>query len=77
MKNKLLLIYQILANDLPCDLLIDLRFRIKESLNPTRSQCPQCKSTKLLKFSSDNKKICDDCGARIEWKVKNNEKKII
>jgi len=77
MKNKLLLIYQILVNNLSDDLLIDLRFRIKDHLNPTRSQCPVCKSTRLLKFSSDNLKICDDCGTRIEWKAKENEKKII
>ena len=77
MSIKELLINDILVNDLPDDLLIDLRFRIKEHMNPTRSQCPQCKSTRLLKFSSDNLKICDDCGAEIKWLLKSNEKKII
>jgi hypothetical protein len=75
--RKLKLIYQILVNRLSDDFITDLRFRIKEHLNPVCSQCPRCKSTRLRKFSSDNVKVCDDCGFKIEWKLKDKEKRII
>ena len=74
-KSSLLTLIE--SSDLPDHFLTDLLFRIKEFQHPSRSQCPDCNSALLRKFSSLNLKVCDDCGREIDWRLKDMEKAIV
>ena len=42
----------------------------------TTKFCPQCLSTKLAKFSSTNKKVCNECGNTIIWNLDKGQRRL-
>ena len=42
-----------------------------------KERCPNCNSFKIASFSSLQEKLCTDCGTKLDWKLKENQKPLI